>query len=197
MPFARHTGRYLLNLPEPYLVSFMQHGFPAGQLGRRLEAMHELWTNGLGYLVRTLIAGRPGERALRVELDDAAVAVLELVPLRKERTEVEAALTKGDAVIERLGMVIRETVRSTDIPGRWGGEEFLFLCPETDLAGAVSAGESVRAATESAELLIPDAVTVSVGASELEQGESLPELVSRTDEKLYAAEAGGRNRVVA
>ncbi|MFW6232054.1 MAG: diguanylate cyclase [Spirochaetota bacterium] len=103
----------------------------------------------------------------------------------------------GDAVIERIGEVLRETIRSTDIPGRWGGEEFLILCPETDLSGAASAAESVRAAIESAELAIPESVTVSVGASELAHGESVTGLVSRTDEKLYAAKAKGRNRVVA
>lgn len=102
----------------------------------------------------------------------------------------------GDAVIERIGEVIRETIRSTDIPGRWGGEEFLILCPETDSSGAASAAESVRTAIESAELSIPESVTISVGASELAHGESVTALVARTDEKLYAAKANGRNTVV-
>ncbi|MFW5743970.1 MAG: DUF3820 family protein [Spirochaetota bacterium] len=58
MPFGKYAGRYLVNLPEPYLVWFKQHGFPTGELGRRLEAMLELKTNGLEYLVRPLIIGR-------------------------------------------------------------------------------------------------------------------------------------------
>ena len=59
MPFGKYSGRYLVNLPEPYLVWFKQHGFPAGDLGRRLEAMLELKTNGLEYLLRPLITGHP------------------------------------------------------------------------------------------------------------------------------------------
>ncbi|MFP4378224.1 MAG: DUF3820 family protein [Spirochaetales bacterium] len=55
MPFGKYAGRYLINLPEPYLVWFKQKGFPAGELGRRLAAVLELKTNGLEYLVRPLI----------------------------------------------------------------------------------------------------------------------------------------------
>ena len=102
----------------------------------------------------------------------------------------------GDAIIARVGEVIRETIRSTDIPGRWGGEEFLILCPETDRSGAAAAAESVRAAIESAELPVPVRVTVSVGTAELASGESVESVVARADEKLYAAKAKGRNRVV-
>jgi diguanylate cyclase (GGDEF)-like protein len=102
----------------------------------------------------------------------------------------------GDAIIARVGEVIRETIRSTDIPGRWGGEEFLILCPETDRSGAAAAAESVRAGIESAELPVPVRVTVSVGAAELASGESVESVVARADEKLYAAKAKGRNRVV-
>ena len=60
MPFGKYAGRYLIDLPEPYLVWFKQKGFPAGELGRRLEAALELKTNGLEYLVRPLISDRRG-----------------------------------------------------------------------------------------------------------------------------------------
>ena len=60
MPFGKYAGRYLIDLPEPYVVWFKQKGFPAGELGRRLEAVLELKTNGLEYLVRPLITDRPG-----------------------------------------------------------------------------------------------------------------------------------------
>lgn len=60
MPFGKYAGRYLVDLPETYLVWFKQKGFPAGELGRRLEAALELKTNGLEYLVRPLISDRRG-----------------------------------------------------------------------------------------------------------------------------------------
>jgi uncharacterized protein len=61
MPFGKYAGRYLIDLPEPYVVWFKQKGFPAGALGRQLEAVLELKTNGLEYLVRPLVAGKTSQ----------------------------------------------------------------------------------------------------------------------------------------
>ncbi len=55
MPFGRFKNRYLVDLPEPYLVWFSQQGFPKGELGRLLASMHEIKVNGLEYLIRPLI----------------------------------------------------------------------------------------------------------------------------------------------
>jgi len=58
MPFGRFKNRYLVDLPEPYLVWFSQRGFPKGELGRLLASMHEIKVNGLEYLIRPLIQKR-------------------------------------------------------------------------------------------------------------------------------------------
>ncbi|TVR54836.1 MAG: hypothetical protein EA426_16455 [Spirochaetaceae bacterium] len=55
MPFGKYAGRYLVDLPEAYVLWFKQKGFPAGELGRQLEAVAEIKTNGLEYLIRPLI----------------------------------------------------------------------------------------------------------------------------------------------
>ncbi len=55
MPFGKYAGRYLVDLPEAYVLWFKQKGFPAGELGRQLEAIAEIKTNGLEYLIRPLI----------------------------------------------------------------------------------------------------------------------------------------------
>jgi uncharacterized protein len=55
MPFGKYQGRYLIDLPEPYLVWFRQNGFPPGQLGRQLEEVLEIKINGLEHLIRPLI----------------------------------------------------------------------------------------------------------------------------------------------
>ena len=55
MPFGRFKGRFLVDLPEPYLVWFRQQGFPQGKLGEQLAQMYEIKVNGLESLIRPLI----------------------------------------------------------------------------------------------------------------------------------------------
>lgn len=55
MPFGKYKGRFLMHLPEPYLVWFAREGLPAGKLGRQLALALELKTNGLEGLVAPLV----------------------------------------------------------------------------------------------------------------------------------------------
>lgn len=105
----------------------------------------------------------------------------------------------GDRVLSALGALLREELRTPDIPARWGGEEFVVALPSTDLAGAGLAAERLRAAIAAATIrhgsvLIP--VTVSIGVSALECSESLEALTERADQAMYAAKVRGRNCVV-
>jgi uncharacterized protein len=59
MPFGKYKGRYLVNLPEAYLIWFRQQGLPDNELGRMLEEIIEIKTNGLEYLIRPLIEEKP------------------------------------------------------------------------------------------------------------------------------------------
>lgn len=54
MPFGRHTGTRLIDLPEPYIVWFARQGFPEGKLGRMLQAIYDIKVNGLEYLFEPL-----------------------------------------------------------------------------------------------------------------------------------------------
>lgn len=58
MPFGKYAGRYLVDLPETYLLWFQQKGFPPGELGQQMALMMEVQVNGLEPLVRKLIQGR-------------------------------------------------------------------------------------------------------------------------------------------
>lgn len=61
MPFGKHKGRYLVDLPEPYLVWFQQKGFPDGKLGELLRSMLEIKTNSLESLIRKIQKDFPKE----------------------------------------------------------------------------------------------------------------------------------------
>lgn len=105
----------------------------------------------------------------------------------------------GDAVLVQLAQVMGGSLRSHDIIGRYGGEEFAVVFPETPLTGTMTAAEKIRACVEEhpfthAGDLIP--VTVSLGCTALHPIDRRPEdLIRRADERLYQAKASGRNRV--
>lgn len=108
----------------------------------------------------------------------------------------------GDAVLQVVADTLRGGLRATDLAGRYGGEEFLVVLPQTGLAGAVMLAERVRGAIEATAIEVgapvPLSVTVSIGVAELdESARSAEQLVERADAALYAAKDAGRNRVSA
>ncbi len=106
----------------------------------------------------------------------------------------------GDITLTQLGALLKRQMRTVDIVGRWGGEEFVMVLPDTDLAGAQVAAERVRKAIEAIEL--QDArgeafrITASIGVAQFEAGQSAEQLIDRADRAMYRAKQGGRNQVV-
>ena len=110
----------------------------------------------------------------------------------------------GDLVLESIGRILKDTVRTTDIPARYGGEEFVVLLPEADQKSALEIAERIRTAVESQQLSTPEGtalrVTISVGvatteADSLDEAKSIAALTKSADEALYRAKENGRNRV--
>ncbi|MEX2373697.1 MAG: GGDEF domain-containing protein, partial [Dehalococcoidia bacterium] len=112
----------------------------------------------------------------------------------------------ADAVLRETAEVIAAIVRESDILGRYGGEEFALVLPETSLEDALSVAEKVRAAIAVTEFRPgdvppPDAeavrITVSIGVAALpvEDDQDEFELIRRADQALYEAKRSGRNRV--
>jgi diguanylate cyclase (GGDEF)-like protein/PAS domain S-box-containing protein len=106
----------------------------------------------------------------------------------------------GDAVLEALTNHCQESLRSFDIIGRVGGEEFAVLLPNTGLNGAVDLADRMRQAiaakpmTDLKGVALPP-VTISIGVAMLRPDERLAQLFSRADTALYRAKGAGRNRV--
>lgn len=101
----------------------------------------------------------------------------------------------GDSVLVRVSKVISETIRSSDIPARLGGEEFLILLPDTSLYGAFSVAEKIRKNIEAVSHPEATFVTASFGVAERYENESVNDLYKRADNALYLAKERGRNRV--
>ena len=103
----------------------------------------------------------------------------------------------GDEVLRAFADVLRETVRESDVAGRWGGEEFLLLLPGADLDGAIQFADRVRIGL--AARTIPSApglrVTASFGAAEYRGESNSEELVEAADRALYRAKRAGKDRV--
>ena len=103
----------------------------------------------------------------------------------------------GDAVLVALAAVLGDAARPGDRLGRWGGEEFVILCPGTDLAAARALAEVMRLRVAQTEVAGVGRRTCSFGVAERSAGESVDGLLARADAALYAAKHGGRDRVEA
>jgi diguanylate cyclase (GGDEF)-like protein len=103
----------------------------------------------------------------------------------------------GDDVLAAVGGVLTETLRASDFAGRYGGEEFLMLLPDSDSEGALDAAEKVRAAIQTIDVpQVEGTITASLGvASYPADALDSDRLVRMADRALYAAKGAGRNRV--
>ena len=136
----------------------------------------------------------------------------EIAAARRSRRELSVVMVDLDsfkAVNDTYGHVIGDTlltaisrrmavrVRSTDAVGRWGGDEFVIVLPDTDLEGARVLAEDLRAAIADRPVDTPMAavrMSVSIGVAQW-AGESVEGLLDRCDNALYEAKAAGRNAV--
>lgn len=100
----------------------------------------------------------------------------------------------GDAALQQVAALLRESLREADYPARYGGEEFAVLLPDTDRVGAEQVAERIRAIVDTSSFA-HRAVTVSIGVSVQQIVDTPADLISRADQALYAAKEQGRNRV--
>jgi diguanylate cyclase (GGDEF)-like protein len=106
----------------------------------------------------------------------------------------------GNQLLRQLANAMQAELRATDVPARYGGDEFIVLLPETPPKGALDVAERIRNAIGARPLAIDGqqiVATVSIGiACYPEDGRTLDMLASRADRALYQAKQEGRNKVV-
>ncbi len=108
----------------------------------------------------------------------------------------------GSKTLVEIGSVLEHTVRDADVLIRYGGDEFVILCPETPLAGGMVIGERIRKIIEGTRFLecqgIEARVSASIGiAAYPESADDVRGLISSADRAMYEAKALGKNRIVA
>lgn len=101
----------------------------------------------------------------------------------------------GDQVLIAFAGLVSSNVRGSDTAGRWGGEEFLVLCPETGWEDALVVAERIRRAVEEFTFVGVRRQTASIGVASLRPGDGVDDLLLRADEALYRAKGEGRNRI--
>ncbi|MGB5446406.1 MAG: GGDEF domain-containing protein, partial [Psychromonas sp.] len=103
----------------------------------------------------------------------------------------------GDLVLHRVSQMIKEVIRDSDFLGRYGGEEYLLILPNTSLHNAILLGERIRSAIESLTWIKSGlSVTISGGCAEY-NGQTETEFLKIADLCLYKAKSEGRNQIIA
>lgn len=103
----------------------------------------------------------------------------------------------GDVVLVEFTQVIQKHIRKTDIFGRWGGEEFMLIIPNTDIHKALIQAEKLRLLVAKHNFKVLGHLTASFGVAQFdEENNTIQKLISKADKALYEAKNQGRNRVV-
>jgi diguanylate cyclase (GGDEF)-like protein len=102
----------------------------------------------------------------------------------------------GDTVLQEMSRLLRESVRKTDYVGRWGGEEFLVISPQSDIRHALHLAEKLRKMINEYNFSSVGRKTASFGVVSHRAGDCADSMMQRADECLYIAKEQGRNRVV-
>ncbi len=183
-------------------IEILTHQFGLALRRIRLykEVEHLAITDSLTQVfTRRYLMERFDEEVQRAKVKKTSLAFLMLDVDHFKKINDRHGHLAGDHVLREIGRAIKEAVREIDIVGRYGGEEFCVILPETSREGAHYVAERVRLAVEQRSIKAYDAVlkvTVSIGSTSFpEDGRKIPELIDKADWGLYRAKRMGRNRV--
>lgn len=102
----------------------------------------------------------------------------------------------GDKVLIEVSNILKKSCRNIDIVGRWGGEEFLIICQNTHIEGAMQLAQKIKDKIENFEFDTIKHLTVSIGLSQVNETDSIETFIKRVDNNLYSAKKHGRNKIV-
>jgi diguanylate cyclase len=143
-----------------------------------------------------MVAMEESEQRANASGEPLSICVIDLDLFKRYNDEFDHL--SGDRVLQTFAQSVRDGLRSTDIFGRYGGDEFVQILPHTALAGAMLDAERLRNRIKTLEIPLARSMgplTVSVGVAQYRPGETIVQTFARADGALYKAKQLGRNRV--
>lgn len=192
---SRRLNAHLQQANRELVVSRASLAEAHGELKQKAAALYTSSTTDAltgvanrGHLFTRLDAAlaAQGERPVSVVLVDVD---------HFKRVNDEHGHAAGDAVLRRTTRVIQRLLPADAVLGRFGGEEFMVVLPDTTLESAAQLGERLRSAIADARDEAGPGVTISLGVAHAQAGTEADLLVESADRALYRAKRGGRNRV--
>ena len=165
------------------------------------ELQYKAITDGLtGLFNRRHFLMRAEEEVLRIQRYGGICAMLMMDIDHFKKVNDKFGHAVGDIVLQRAAVLCREAIRTTDLLGRVGGEEFAFLLLESGRTEAMQVAERLRLSMQNAQITVKKGIQipirVSIGVAEHHVSkETLSDLMNRADKALYRAKSEGRNRV--
>ena len=101
----------------------------------------------------------------------------------------------GDLILIQMADIFEKLTRDNDIVGRWGGEEFMIICPHTSISRAKTVSENMLVAVEEHDFKRPPKISISIGLTEFETTDSLEQFIKRADLALYESKNNGKGQV--
>jgi len=101
----------------------------------------------------------------------------------------------GDMILQEFSKLLRQNIRNLDGVGRWGGEEFIIILPETKIAQAIKVAEMLQSMITQFDFTTVQEVTASFGVSEFKDDDTTESIINRADKGLYQAKDNGRNQI--
>jgi diguanylate cyclase (GGDEF)-like protein len=191
------------NVSEPDMVKVMILGHQLTLALQRIHLYREVEKLAMidsltGVATRRQILERLNEEISRSQAKKINVSLLMIdVDYFKRFNDKYGHLT-GDKILSEIGRLLKENVREIDIVGRYGGEEFSVVLPDTNAQGAHYVAERIRTSIESSVINAYDTnikATVSIGVATFpDHGKTPAELLEKSDKALYHAKGAGRNR---
>ncbi len=190
-PFERNELRARLRVGRRILT--LQAGLIQAREDLRFQATHDALTGIWNRRASLDLLQREIERASRTQ-SSTGLLILDIDHF-KQVNDSYGHLT-GDTVLREVASRITHVVRSYDLVGRHGGEEFLVVLPGCDREHALQSAERIRSAIESQPFVVDELqvrVTISIGATSSTSGMSEKEMLTIADAALYKAKNAGRN----